>query len=71
MKRHLLLLVFIQLFAFKALSYEAHEWGTFTSLVGSNGVTQNGMYHEDEHLPDFVHSFGETQFVFTPPDFGD
>lgn len=38
---------------------KAHEWGTFTSLVGSNGVTQNGMYHEDEKLPDFVHPFGE------------
>jgi hypothetical protein len=38
---------------------EIHEWGTFTSLVGSNGITQNGMYHEDEALPDFVHHFGE------------
>jgi hypothetical protein len=37
----------------------AHEWGTFTSLMGSNGVRQNGMYHEDELLPDFVHRFGE------------
>lgn len=42
-------------------SFEAHEWGTFTSLVGSNGITQNGMYHEDEALPPFVHGFGETQ----------
>lgn len=40
--------------------YEAHEWGTFTSLVGSNGKTQNGMYHEDEALPAFVYGFGET-----------
>lgn len=39
--------------------YEAHEWGTFTSVVDSTGVTQNGMYHEDEVLPDFVHPFGE------------
>lgn len=36
-----------------------HEWGTFTSLVGSNGQAQNGMYHEDEVLPDFVHNFGD------------
>lgn len=36
-----------------------HEWGTFTSLVGSNGEAQNGMYHEDELLPDFVHNFGD------------
>lgn len=51
--------------------FEAHEWGTFTSLVGSNGVTQNGMYHEDEHLPGFVHGFGElrteTPPLITPP----
>lgn len=41
-------------------AYHAHEWGTFTSLVGSDGKTQPGMYHEDEVLPDFVHTFGET-----------
>lgn len=41
--------------------FEAHEWGTFASLVGSNGTTQNGMYHEDEKLPEFVHGFGATQ----------
>lgn len=39
--------------------YVAHEWGTFTSLVGSDGKTQNGMHHEDEALPDFVHGFGK------------
>ncbi|MGZ3670257.1 MAG: hypothetical protein ACXWR4_10155, partial [Bdellovibrionota bacterium] len=53
--------------------YEAHEWGTFTSLVGSNGITQNGMYHEDEPLPDFVHGFGAIQPAapqpVTPPPF--
>jgi hypothetical protein len=37
----------------------ATEWGTFTSLLGSNGVTQDGMYHEDEALPNFVHGFGQ------------
>jgi len=44
---------------------EAHEWGTFTSLVGSNGITQNGMYHEDEALPGFVHGFGD--MINAPP----
>ena len=44
--------------------FRVHEWGTFTSLVGSNGLTQHGMYHEDEELPDFVHGFGD---VLTPP----
>ncbi|MCB0411152.1 MAG: hypothetical protein KDD22_01415 [Bdellovibrionales bacterium] len=38
-----------------------HEWGTFTSLVGSNGEAQNGMYYEDEPLPDFVHNFGDSK----------
>jgi hypothetical protein len=45
---------------------EVHEWGTFTSLVGSDGLTQHGMYHEDEVLPSFVHPFGKTQSA--PPD---
>lgn len=39
------------------------EWGTFTSLVGSNGKAQNGMYHEDVVLPEFAHNFGDP----TPP----
>lgn len=50
-----------------ASAYEAHEWGTFTSLVGSNGITQNGMYHEDEPLPAFVHPFGVVQRDLPPP----
>ncbi|MEZ4269287.1 MAG: hypothetical protein R3F39_23260 [Myxococcota bacterium] len=33
----------------------AHEWGTFTSLQGSDGVTLEGLHHEDEPLPPFVH----------------
>ncbi|MGZ5279897.1 MAG: hypothetical protein ACXWC9_08145 [Pseudobdellovibrionaceae bacterium] len=36
-----------------------HEWGTFTSLQGSNGKDQIGIYHDDEKLPDFVHGLGE------------
>ncbi len=54
-----------------------HEWGTFTSLVGSNGQAQNGMYYEDEALPDFVHNFGDPKnslqnagmnlFAWAPP----
>lgn len=46
--------------------YEAHEWGTFTSVVDSSGVTQNGMYHEDEDLPKFVHPFGELRRELPP-----
>jgi len=32
-----------------------HEWGTFTSLQGSDGVVQQGLQHEEESLPAFVH----------------
>ena len=32
-----------------------HEWGTFTSFMGSNGELIEGMHHEDEALPSFVH----------------
>lgn len=35
--------------------YIAHEWGTFTSLQGSDGVDQVGLHHGDEELPRFVH----------------
>jgi len=37
-------------------SYVAHEWGTFTSMQGSDGVTLEGLQHEEEALPDFVYS---------------
>lgn len=55
--------VFLTLAARSNAELLVHEWGTFTSLVGSNGVTQHGMYHEDEVLPDFVHNFGESKPV--------
>jgi hypothetical protein len=38
--------------------YVAHEWGTFTSLQDSEGHTAEGMYHEEEPLPSFVHARG-------------
>lgn len=56
------LLLLLTLTPLSALAdFKVHEWGTFTSLVGSDGVTQDGMYHEDEKLPDFVYGFGDTQ----------
>src|SRR4051812_6396505 len=33
-----------------------HEWGTFLSMNASDGVTLDGMYHEEHALPEFVHS---------------
>lgn len=32
-----------------------HEWGTFTTMVGSDGVALCGLHHEEEALPAFVH----------------
>ena len=28
-----------------------HEWGTFLAMNGSDGVTLDGMYHEEHALP--------------------
>lgn len=36
--------------------FVVHEWGTFTSMQTSEGKTLDGMHHEDEPLPSFVHS---------------
>ncbi|MEP7236005.1 MAG: hypothetical protein ABI778_11990, partial [Ignavibacteriota bacterium] len=34
-----------------------HEWGTFTTLHGSDGGTLSGLYFEEEQLPPFVFHF--------------
>ena len=33
-----------------------HEWGTFTSLQGSDGVGLEGLQREEERLPSFVYA---------------
>src|SRR3954452_11450597 len=33
-----------------------HEWGTFLQMNGSDGVSLDGMYHEEHALPSFVHA---------------
>jgi hypothetical protein len=33
-----------------------HEWGTYTSLEGSDGRTVDGLQHTEEPLPAFVHA---------------
>src|SRR5262245_38312978 len=38
-----------------------HEWGTFLAMQGSDGVTLDGMYHEEHALPEFVHTRGRDQ----------
>jgi len=34
--------------------YVLHEWGTFTTVAGSNGVLLEGLSYDDHALPDFV-----------------
>jgi hypothetical protein len=38
-----------------------HEWGTFTSVLGSTGKQLSGLHHEEEPLPSFVYAraFGD------------
>jgi hypothetical protein len=36
--------------------YQLHEWGTFTTVAGSDGVLLTGLEREEEHLPPFIHS---------------
>ncbi|MFO0908351.1 MAG: hypothetical protein U0794_08315, partial [Isosphaeraceae bacterium] len=38
-----------------------HEWGTFLSMSGSDGVSLDGMYHEEHALPGFVHARARDQ----------
>lgn len=38
-----------------------HEWGTFLSMSGSDGVSLDGMYHEEHALPPFVHARSTAQ----------
>jgi len=40
-----------------AADFTVHEWGTFTSIVGSDGRMLPGLEVEEESLPAFVHSF--------------
>lgn len=35
--------------------FVVHEWGTFTSVAGADGVGLEGLHHEEEALPAFVH----------------
>ena len=39
--------------------YVLHEWGTFTTLIGSDGTHLNGVHLEDAPLPDFVYELDD------------
>jgi hypothetical protein len=38
-----------------------HEWGTFLAMSGSDGLSLEGMYHEEHALPPFVHARSRDQ----------
>ena len=38
-----------------------HEWGTFLTMSGGDGVTLDAMYHEEHVLPGFVHARSKEQ----------
>ncbi len=38
-----------------------HEWGTFTSMQGQSGKVLEGLHHEEEALPAFVHTLNESR----------
>ncbi len=44
--------------------YVLHEWGTFTTLAGSNGVLLEGLTYDDHQLPGFVHRRSESPLGF-------
>jgi hypothetical protein len=52
----LLLTVVASASSWAAPKYELHEWGTFTTVSGSDGILLAGLEREEEHLPKFVHS---------------
>ncbi len=41
----------------------AHEWGTFTTVQGSDGSAPGGLMHADRDLPEFVRDIGDTAGV--------
>jgi hypothetical protein len=67
MKRWLIGLSILSLAAIPAVARKGerglvvHEWGTFLAMAGSDGVTLDGMYHEEHALPSFVHARSKEQ----------
>ena len=50
--------------------YVAHEWGTFTSVQGSDGVLLDWRPLETSHLPKFVHDWTNPGLNLRPNVFG-
>lgn len=56
MKTTILLLLASASIAGASPEYQLHEWGTFTTVSGSDGVLLAGLDREEEVLPSFVHA---------------
>ena len=56
MKTSCLLLASFPVIALASPTYQLHEWGTFTTVAGSDGILLSGLQREEELLPAFVHS---------------
>jgi len=54
-------IVVLQPFSQNVDAYELHEWGTFTSVSGSDGVLLRGLQIEEERLPSFVYALDGMQ----------
>ena len=55
--KYLLLFIMIVLAPLTSnAALKVHEWGTFTSVQGSNGEALSGLEYEEEQLPSFVHN---------------
>jgi len=46
----------LPMFIQEVVAYDLHEWGTFTTVSGSDGGVLKGLHVEEEQLPDFVYS---------------
>src|SRR6266849_3214341 len=42
-------------------TFVVHEWGTFVSMEGSDGLALEGLHHDEADLPAFVHSRSRDQ----------
>jgi hypothetical protein len=68
MKTSVPLLLFSAAISLASPVYQLHEWGTFTTVSGSDGVLLSGLEREEEALPAFVHShFGMENGQFPDP----
>jgi hypothetical protein len=41
--------------------FVVHEWGTFVAMEGSDGLALEGLHHDEDDLPPFVHSRSRDQ----------